>query len=129
MCTLKKRVRFSGFEDFLIESKICASVFIEHVLAGRNYNRDLRVHKCITKALEKLLLHAIEEAGHHLFDEETRAMLQQLAKAPNADMLAKLLTNDKCRELLSCLSHFREGVHKGELGKTSQFWLLYLDMV
>ena len=129
MCTLGKSVRFSGFEDFLIEFGICASESIEQVLSGKNYNRALRVHKCITNALEKLLLHAFEEAEHHLFDEETRAMFQQLAKAPSADMLAKLLTNDKCREPLSCLSHFKEGVHKGELGKTSQFWLLYLDMV
>ena len=90
MCTLGKSVRFSGFVDILLESGICASESIEQVLSGKNYNRALRVQKCITKALKRLLLHAFEEAEHHLFDEDTREMFQQLSKAPSADMLAKL---------------------------------------
>jgi hypothetical protein len=56
-------------------------------------------------------------------------MFRQFAKTPSADMLTKLLANDKCKELLSRLSQFREGVRKGELGNTPQFWLLYMDRV
>jgi hypothetical protein len=42
--------------------------------------KTLRVHKCVTEALEMLLLHVFEKAEHHLFDEETRAMFQRIAK-------------------------------------------------
>jgi hypothetical protein len=59
----------SGFDDILIESGICASGSIEQVLSGKNYNRALGVHKCVTEALESLLLRAFEKSERHLFDE------------------------------------------------------------
>jgi hypothetical protein len=74
-------------EEIFFESGICASGCTDQVLSGKNYNRALRVHKHITEALERFLLHAFEKAEHHLFDEETMTMFRRLAKAPCADML------------------------------------------
>ncbi|KAL8619062.1 hypothetical protein ACOMHN_020760 [Nucella lapillus] len=43
--TLGKLVRGSGLGDVIVQSGICASGSIEAVLAGKHYNRALRVHK------------------------------------------------------------------------------------
>eukprot|EP00745_Piridium_sociabile_P026705 TRINITY_DN42673_c0_g1_i18.p1 TRINITY_DN42673_c0_g1~~TRINITY_DN42673_c0_g1_i18.p1 ORF type:complete len:760 (+),score=189.88 TRINITY_DN42673_c0_g1_i18:236-2515(+) len=128
MSALGKSLRCSGFEDIIIESGICASGSINQVISGKNYNRALRVHKRVLEAMERLLLQAFETESEP-FDNETRAILLTLAKDPSDEMLSMALQNDKCKELLSRLSHFRERVRMGELGKTPQFWLTYMDRV
>ena len=45
----------SGFEDILIDSKVCATGSIDGVLRGKHYNRSIRVHKNVLEALERLL--------------------------------------------------------------------------
>ena len=45
----------------MIESEIVAPGSVKGVLSGKNYNRCLRLHKIIYKAMEKLRLEASEE--------------------------------------------------------------------
>ena len=56
MAALGKLVRGSGLGDIIVQSGICASGSIEAVLAGKHYNRALRVHKAVLESLQRLLL-------------------------------------------------------------------------
>ena len=58
---LGKCLRCSGFEEILVESRICASCSINKVMSGEHFKRAMRVHKLKLKALERLLLKKFEE--------------------------------------------------------------------
>ena len=61
-------------------------------------------------------------------DEEVKASFIHLSKNPCEEKLKELLSNDKCRTMLS-LSDFKEKICRGDLGKTAQFWIAYIDRV
>ena len=46
----------SRFNEVLLESGICTSGSINGIMKGKHYNRALRVHLAVCKALERLLL-------------------------------------------------------------------------
>ena len=52
---VRKVLSGSGFEDIVIDSKVCATGSIDGVLRGKHYNRSIRVHKTVLEALERLL--------------------------------------------------------------------------
>ena len=52
---------YSGFEEILLDSGICARGSIEKVITGKHYNRVIFVHKIVAKGLECLLLMKFEE--------------------------------------------------------------------
>ena len=129
MCALGKSLRCSGFQELLIESGICASGSIEKVMTGKHYNRALLIHKHVLDALERLLLQSFESSETDSLDEEARAQLLCLSRDPSQERLSEALVNESCQKLLSSMSCFRARVRHGELGKTAQFWLSYMDRV
>ena len=56
MGALGKMVTVSGFEDFVVDAGICASVSVDQVLSGKHYNRGLRVCQLLLDALKRLKL-------------------------------------------------------------------------
>jgi len=53
---------------------------IEQVLTGKHYNRALRMHKIVYKALERIGLELHESLHDDLVDQEGIASLDNLAK-------------------------------------------------
>ena len=127
MAALGKSIRGSGFEEILVESGICASGSIAKVLNGKHYNRAIRVHKIVLEALEHLLLQEFEACTP--VDEKVRTAFIHLSKNPSEERLKELLSNDKCRSMLALLPDFKDKICKGEVGKTAQYWLTYMDRV
>ena len=54
-------MRYSGLEEILVESGVCASGLIEKVMTEKHYNRALHVHKLVLEALDRLLLHVLSQ--------------------------------------------------------------------
>ena len=52
---LGKVMRESGFEEVVIEARLCATGSLEKVMIGKHYNRCLTVHTIMLEALERLL--------------------------------------------------------------------------
>ena len=46
----------SGLAEIVIEAGACASWSLDKVMAGKHFNRALRVHKVTLEALERLLI-------------------------------------------------------------------------
>ena len=96
---------------------------------GKHYNRALRVHKIMLEAFQRLLLLKFESENSDCLGEEGKALLTRLAKEPSRDNLLLALQNDGCKKMMSLLTDFEGKVRKGEMGKTAQFWMLYMDRV
>ena len=52
MGAIGKMMNGSGLEEIIIESGVCASGSIAKVIAGKHYNRALRVHQLMLEACE-----------------------------------------------------------------------------
>lgn len=129
MCALGKSLRGSGFEEILVESGVCASGSIDKVMSGKHYNRALRVHKLILEALERLLLQLFESSRAVTLDEEGQGKMKRLSQNPSTETLSEVLANESCMNLLTLYSEFKHNARRGEMGKTAQFWLMYMDRV
>ena len=55
LVTLGKRFKDTGLRDIAVESAVMAEGLVEAVLEGRQYNRTVRIHKIIYKALQRLI--------------------------------------------------------------------------
>ncbi|KAG1711251.1 hypothetical protein GQR58_002553 [Nymphon striatum] len=112
----------SGFEDVVFQSGICSSGSLNGVINGRQYNRAWFVHSIFSEALERLLLRR--------FLAETRPKIPKDLE----DMVVDPETFDgrvseDTVKLFQKYERYRQDVREGAIGKTAQFWLLYLDLM
>ena len=110
----------SGFESAVFEPELCTSGSLHGVLAGSHYNRAWLIHATFVEALEYLLL--------------TRFLVTVKLRIPGSPKLSSLidsippdLTTDET--FRKSYEQFRESARKGDLGKTAQFWFLYMDLI
>ena len=130
---LGSKTKGSGLSEILIESGVCASGSLEKVMSGKHYNRALRTHKLTVEALERLLVckfkEKIDTDDTPLLHPETFEMFQNLMKSPSSEMLKQTMENEKCRSYFETYQSFKASVRIGKLGKTTQYWLSYMDNV
>ena len=53
--TIGKRFKYTWLKDIAVESAVIAEGLIEVLLEGRQFNRTVRIHKIIYKALQRLI--------------------------------------------------------------------------
>ena len=109
----------SGFEDAIYEANLCTSGSLHGVISGSHYNRAWYLQGLFSEALERLFL--------------TRYLATKKPKIPT---ILDEITMDQLPENLSVDDNFinryeafRESARKGALGKTAQFWLMYMDLM
>ena len=61
--------------------------------------------------------------------EETHTMLQNLAKDPSNINLEHILDSDQYHAYFDRYQMFQDSIRRGEMGKTAQFWLQYMDVI
>jgi len=117
-------VKNSGFEELVFQSELCTSGSLQGVLVGSHYNRAWTVHRIVSESLERLLLTR--------FISETKPnipnLMEEFVIDPKPRMMNESLITAS-RELHECYETFRESVRSGAIGKTAQFWLLYMDLM
>ena len=131
---LGKRFQDAGLRDVCIESNIIAEGSVAAVMEGRQYNRAVRVHKCVYEALMRIAYRGFPEwlADNH---PDKKAHLQQcleLISDLHAEMNSTSYqetvvhpTFTSVAELFQeYLDHLRH--HNGPL---SSFWMSYVDIV
>jgi len=95
---------------------------LEGVLAGSHYNRAWVIHEAFSESLERLLLRRF------LFDKKPR--LPFALREVNFE-LSKL--DDRSSEALNRFIDkyvcYRKEVSTGTIGKTAQFWMIYVDLI
>jgi hypothetical protein len=114
-------VSSSGFEDIVYQASVCTSGSLMGAMKGSHYNRARRIHTTMSEALERLLL--------------KRYLLEQKPDIPESIQHAALISPDtiddatvnSCKMMWERYDSYKEKVRGGLLGKTAQFWMIYLD--
>ena len=114
--------RDTGFKDIIFESDLCRTGSLEGVFAGSHYNRAWIIHETFSEALERLLL------TRFLFDEKPYipASLREVNFKINELDKTSLESLDV---FFDKYATYRQKVSTGTIGKTAQFWMIYLDLM
>ena len=114
----------SGFEGVIYQAELCSSGSLQGVLVGSHYNRAWAVHTVLSEALERMLLtRFLAEKNPNL-----PKALNNFTRDPTPDSV-----NNSLFESLTVILHqyedYRDEARCGNLEKTAQFWLLYVDLM
>ena len=122
-----KHMKGSGLEEVLVESSVCASGSIEKVMSGKHYNRARIVIRTVAETLERLLWTTYLTELQIQILPETQQLLMDLANNPRAANLEAVSQNDQCRNVIDQYEEYKTSIRNGDLGKTPQFWINFLD--
>ena len=122
---LGKMMCGSGFEDILMQAGVCAGGSIDKVMAGKHFNRAVRVHQLMLEATERLLLEAFLTQSNRYC--QFPAELQTLAEAPSHISLEAVVHCADFAGFVTDYNNFREEVRSGKLGSTAKFWVTYME--
>ena len=112
----------SGFEEIVYQSGLCRSGSINTPLSGKHYNRCWYVHEIINDALERPFIR------QYLQDSEQLINNLQCLKGTDG-MEENIFNNDAITLLIEKYQQLKKKELKGELGKTAQYSLIYMEMV
>ena len=114
----------SGFKDVIYQTELCSSGGLQGVLVGSHYKRAWEVHTVLSEALERMLL------TRFLAEKNPKlpTVLNDFTRDPTPDSV-----NNSLFESLTVILHqyedYRDEARCGNLEKTAQFWLLYLNLM
>ena len=115
-------VNGSGFEDIIFQSGLCTSGSLQAVLSGSHYNRAWSIHLTIAEALERLLITR--------FLVEIKPEIPDVVTDYSFDQTSEIdIVLNQGSKFFERYESFRNDVRNGSIGKTAQFWLLYLDLM
>ena len=90
-------------------------------MTGGQYNRAWRIHEVMSEALERLLL-------KRFLNEMNPDISAELADVASEEADSITIHSLMCGEsLYEQYKAYQDRVRKGYLGKTAQFWLIYMD--
>ncbi|KAK3716608.1 hypothetical protein RRG08_039403 [Elysia crispata] len=82
------------------------------------------------EALERCLFHQFEQhTNSNILINSMKKDIKELLIFIDENSIESSSQSEDVRDLWMRYSHFREGVHHGQLGKTAQFWVKYMDKV
>ncbi|MCG7882443.1 MAG: hypothetical protein JAY96_12745 [Candidatus Thiodiazotropha endolucinida] len=131
---LGKKMAGSGLSDVMLEAGLIGTGSIQGVLTGKHYERAMHCHKIVLESLERLLLEQflVQRDSNQLLDtlpEAAQLKVQNLIHLPSKDTLEETVKDDAVHSYITEYCQYREKVHSGELGKTAQFWIAYMEHV
>ena len=98
-------------------------------MMGKQYNRSMRVHKIVRESLDRLLLEQFKASHGDLLTHNVKADLIKFISLPSKENLDEFIKIPTCQIQLELYAGFKEKVRQGELGKTAQYWINYMDFV
>ena len=114
----------SGFEDIVYQSGVFTSGSLQSIISGSHYNRAWEVHSVFSEALERLLLKPfLGEKKPYI-----SAALTRYCCTSDLKLLDKEFFKDN-PTVIQQYEVFRKEVENGSLGKTAQFWMIYLNLM
>ena len=123
---LGQYIQDSGLPTISIESGILSPRTLERVLAGKDYNKSLRVHKVTLQAMWQLLLPQLLVYVEGK-DNELKQGLERCVRSNTDDNfleLLDLLSSPRYRELMSSFTAVKK-----ERNPNFEYWWQYMDMV
>ena len=113
----------AGLRELAVQSDVVAEGSVDKALNGKQYNRAVRLHKCVYEALMRLLLKDFESSTHSF----PAVNLEQLKLDPNQEDFERVMNNHEFREFGDQFHVYVQGMReKGSL--LARFWLSYLEL-
>ena len=113
----------AGLRELVVQSDVVAEGSVDKALNGKQYNRAVRLHKCVYEALMRLLLKDFESSTHSF----PAVNLEQLKLDPNQEDFERVMNNREFREFGDQFHVYVQGMReKGSL--LARFWLSYLEL-
>ena len=121
------RFRDAGLEDILIDSEVLAGGSVNRVMTGRQYNRSIRCHKLMAKALHRMQRKTFLESLPEEEAAEYTDFIKNLCSVFPYQAYIDLIDNT-----ISGLLTAAYDLYESEMAKsnpTSAFWCSFLSMV
>jgi hypothetical protein len=118
----------SGYSEIIIEANLVTSGSLKGVLSGKKYTKSIWCLKVVSEAVERLLLKAfVDQLDETASDSMNLDALDALIKDCSEENLLSTLQDDSLIQCLNAYFDFQDRVRNGDLGKTGQFWMSFLD--
>jgi len=96
MGAIGKLMTGSGFEDIVVEARLCASDSFEQVMSGKHYNRSVRVHQRMLDTLERMLLTSLNNSVESGQEHDNLSAAVNLALQPTAENRQNAEDSETC---------------------------------
>ena len=127
-----KKMEGSGLSDVLLEANMASPGSLQGVINGKNYSRATHCHKTLVEALHRLMMQEFLTKLEHSDTLQSILLLESytaIVSCPSMENLEKFLTDDSVTLFVEEYLKFGDSVRAGQLGKTAQFWISYIDKV
>ena len=124
----------AGLRDLAVESGVIAEGSIDKVLDGKQYNREVRLHKLMYEALMRFAWAQFLEwlESKHSQDcqnlDETLRLVNDVHENPSEATQVSFLNDERCRRILDLFIMYRDEL-QSKSGQLASFWVMYLDLV
>ncbi|GFX51176.1 uncharacterized protein TNCV_2735271 [Trichonephila clavipes] len=120
-----------GLSHMIIESNIIASGSVNGLVEGKHFNRCKSLHPLIALALKMLHFdNFLDNIEYNFLKEQVIDDLLHYQEVINSHSSMPIeLPNDVLSRVLSAYQKFVEETKQGEHGKTTQFYLIYIQLV
>ena len=121
----------SGIETVLAESGVLAEGSLIGFMKGKFYNRCQRIHELVALVLERLLF---QRFMSFLSRKEQDLLLEFATTAPTASANSDkiwffCLENKEFIALCNKYNEFFDNALNGKIGKTAQYWTIYIFFI
>lgn len=113
----------AGLREIAVQSDVVAEGSVDKSLNGKQYNRAVRLHKCVYEALMRLLLKEFESSVQSL----PILNLEQLKLELNQEEFERVLSSREFREFGEQFHVYVQGI-KEKGSNLGRFWLSYLEL-
>jgi len=124
----------AGLRDLAVESGAIAEGSINKVVEGKQYNRAIRLHKYVYKALMQIIwkkfLQFIEKNQPELYAKMDTLYqhLNEFIEDINNESMNKILETALWKDLASTFDQYIEYL-RIQNGPLSSFWMMYIDLI
>lgn len=121
-----KFIANSGLTNVMVDSGIIADGSINGFLAGKHFNRCKRLHPLVALALRMILFRRFLHKNGIELSEQT---IQYFVGFRKKTYENPKIEDDVIKKLINDYDAFEQGAYEGKLGKTCQFYGIYLRLV
>lgn len=115
-----------GLTNVMVESSLLANGSVNGFLDGKHFNRCKRLHPLVALGLEILHFKSF------LYDNNitlTDDIINEVERLQNCEISSFEIENENLREMMNNYGIYKQQTLNGEHGKTSQFYLIYINLI
>ncbi|GFW80337.1 hypothetical protein TNCV_2944701 [Trichonephila clavipes] len=115
-----------GLTNVMVESSLLANGSVNGFLDGKHFNRCKRLHPLVALGLEVLNFKSFLQHDNTTLTDD---MIEEVKRLQNCEISSFHIENEDLKELMNNYNIFKQRCLSGEHGKTSQFYLIYINLI